>query len=108
MKKAFVLMIFGMLGAAVFAIPGVSHNVYGTVTINGAAAPDGTIVSARITGTEIISKSTVGGSYGQNDAPRFNMPDSESLPRSGQTVNFFVNGVNSGSTIIFQNGASTG
>ncbi len=99
---AFLLVV-----SSVFAIPGVPHHVDGTVTINGAPAPDGTVVSARISGTEVVSNTILGGYYGRDGAPIFKIPDTDPPSRAGQTVNFFVNGVDSGSTIIFQNGAST-
>jgi hypothetical protein len=107
MKKAFVLMMFVMLSAVVLATPGIPNRFFGAVTINGGAAPDGTVVSVRISGIQVASGVTSGGKYGYNPpGPIFYVTDPDN-DRQGKTLSFFVNGVDSGQTAIFVNGAST-
>jgi len=72
------------------AIPGVPNLFYGAVTWNGAPAPDGTTVVAKINGIEVASTTTKDGKYGYN--PTFYVDDPNN-DRSGEIINFFVNGV---------------
>lgn len=101
--KIFLSMV--LLCSFALAIPGIPHQFYGSVMINGAPAPDGTVVSARINGEEVASGVTTGGKYGQ--APDvFLIPDADNN-REGKTISFFVAGKDTGITAIFHNGAST-
>ena len=93
-----------LLLKVVLAIPGIPHQFYGSVTYNGQAAPDGLSVVAKINGVEVASTTTSGGKYGYS--PIFYIEDPNSI-RSGQTINFFVNGVDTGQTAVFQNGGRT-
>jgi len=43
----FAMISFALMTSAVFAAPGVPHRFFGTVSINGAPAADGTTVTAR-------------------------------------------------------------
>ena len=99
-SKIFIIAISTLLvfSNIVFALPTQSHQFYGSVTINGASAPDGTTVSAKINGVEVASTTTVGGKYGL-----FEVPDTDPASRSGLTINFFVNDVDTGKTISFCN-----
>ena len=51
-------------GGAADGPPPPPHQFYGTVTLNGAAAPDGTLVSAEVNGVEAKTGSTREGKYG--------------------------------------------
>ena len=54
------MMVFlVLLCSFALAIPGIPHQFYGTVTVNGANAPDGTLVVAKIDGVEVSSGTTV-------------------------------------------------
>jgi hypothetical protein len=87
------------------AAPGIPHQFYGTVKVNGKAAPDGTVVSARIDGKEVSSGVTTGGKYGQS--PDIFIITDANNNRAGDTIAFFVAGKDSGKTYVFENGAST-
>lgn len=97
------LIIFS---AIAFAIPGIPHQFYGSVTYNGAPAPNGVSVVAKINNVEVASTTTKDGKYGYN--PVFYVEDpNNDRERKGETINFFVNGIDTGVTAIFQNSAST-
>jgi hypothetical protein len=106
MKKTFIIALstFLLFSNIVLAIPGVPHQFYGTVTWNGASAPDGTSVVAKINGVEVASTTTSGGKYGYS--PLFYVSDPNNV-RSGSIINFFVNGVDTSQTYYFCNGCST-
>lgn len=87
-----------------FAIPGVPNQFYGYVTINGKAAPDGSIVVAKIGGLEVARTTTKDGKYGYD--PIFYVDDPNN-DRSGKLVKFYVNGVDTGEFWYFCNGCST-
>ncbi|MBN2203170.1 MAG: hypothetical protein JW700_03220 [Candidatus Aenigmarchaeota archaeon] len=91
---------FLMLSNIAFAVLGTPHAFYGSVTVNGSPAPDGTIVAARIGNTEVASTTTVGGEY------NFYIDD-DSSSRSGDEILFFVAGVNTGQIEYFYNGDVT-
>jgi hypothetical protein len=114
-KTDFKLLITTLIAIALFAnitlaVPGIPHAFYGSVTWNGQAAPDGMTVTAKIGGVEVANTTTSGGKYGYPigcKAPgypnSFCVDDSNS-DRSGSTIAFFVNGVDTGKTAIFCNG----
>jgi hypothetical protein len=98
-------MLLVLFSGLVLAIPGIPHAFKGSVTVNGAPAPDGTTVTAKINGIEVASTTTSGGTYGY-PAGTFYVSDPQNT-RSGDTVNFFVNGVDTGESAIFCNGCIT-
>lgn len=101
--KAALVMMFA--SSMAFAIPGTPHNFFGSVTINGAPAPDGTVVSAHLDGAEVATTATSGGNYGILPAEvPFYIEDPEN-DRSGKAITFYVNGV-AAATAVFANGAS--
>ena len=63
----------------------VGHVFYGTVTLNGNPAPDGTTVSARLDEAELASTTTSDGKYNH-------LTLSLDAAYSGRTIDFFVNG----------------
>ncbi len=93
-----------LLSSSVLAVPGIPHRFYGSVTYNGAPAPDGMTVSAKINNVEVASTTTSGGRYGYDPVFYVDNPNND---RSGKTISFFVNGIDTGQTAIFQSGAST-
>lgn len=104
---SFVIVLFlsMMFVPSVFAIPGFPHEFYGEVSINGASAPDGTLISAQITGKTVITNiqnpvETVNGNFGIDDLPL--LVQGEDL--EGSTIKFYVNGVDSGQTKTFTYG----
>ena len=88
------------------AVPSPPHWFYGSVNINGSPAPDGTTVTARINGIDVASTTTSGGKYGYVN-PLFYVPDTDPSTRPGETISFFVNGVDTGQTAIFLTGGYT-
>ncbi len=99
--------IFGLIliSSLVLAVPGMPHQFYGSVTYNGQPAPDGTSIVAKINGIEVVSTTASEGKYGYS--PIFYVPDTDPSSRSGSTINFFVNGIDTGQTAIFQIGGIT-
>lgn len=94
------IVSFLLLSGVALAIPGTPHVFYGSVTLNGSPAPDGTVVSARINGIQVASTTTMDGKYGYE--PMFFVDDPNSA-RLGQDVVFFVSGSSTGQTISFCN-----
>ena len=93
-----------LISNLVFAIPGIPHQFYGSVTYNGQSAPDGLSVVAKINGVEVASTTTSGGKYGYS--PVFYVDDPNNI-RAGDTVNLFVNGIDTGQSETFKNGGRT-
>lgn len=85
--------------------PGIPNRFHGYVNfINGAAAPDGLTVEAKINGITVASATTIGGNYGF--APNvFDVTDPDNN-RNGKTISFFVGGTDTGKTVNFTNGDS--
>lgn len=108
MKKLFLLIgLFFILAfiPAVFAIPGFPHEFCGDVNVNNTPAPDGTLVSAIVTGKEVLTNiqnpvETTDGSYGKGSLPLLVQGELA----NGDTVKFLVNGVDAGETFIFTYG----
>jgi len=100
-------LLFANLVLAAITPPGVPHQFYGTVTLNGSPPPDGTTVTAKIDGEPIASTTTKNGKYGYD--PVFYVEDLENnfcIPLCPE-VNFFVNEIDTGQTKYFCNGCST-
>ncbi|NIO44804.1 MAG: hypothetical protein GTN36_04600 [Candidatus Aenigmarchaeota archaeon] len=94
----FGIILFSNLVLAQIMPP---HAFYGTVTWNGSPASDGKSVVAKINGVEVASTTTKDGKYGYE--PIFYIAGD----RSGDEINFFVNGVDTGKTVYFVNGKIT-
>ena len=97
----FITSIF-LLSKLIFAVPGIPHQFFGSVTINGNPAPDGTIITAEIDGVEVARTTTSQGKYGYDPVFYIDDPNND---RSGKEIKLFVNGVevNTG-PIYFCNG----
>ncbi len=104
-RNSLVVLVLVLLSqpALALAIPGVPHQFYGTVTINGNPAPDGTTVEAMIDG-RVVSTTTRDGKYGYD--PIFYVDDPQNQ-YSGEPVTFRVAGVDTGVTVYFCNGCVT-
>jgi len=99
-----IWIVMVLLVPTSYAIPGIPHAFYGTVTWNGAPAPDGMSVVAKIDGVEVASTSVKDGKYGYDPVFYVDDPDND---RSGKEIRFFVNGVDTGQTKYFCNGCVT-
>ena len=103
-----VVGIVLILPAVALAVPAMPHQFYGIVSFTNGPAPDGLLVEAKvINGVSIVStESTVtkNGKYGYD--PLFKVEDNNST-LSGETIEFYVDGIKANETAIFNNGAST-
>ena len=97
----FVISLF-LFTTIVAATPGMPHQFFGEVTINGDPAPDGTAIEAKIDGATITSKTSIGGAYGQNPASIFYVTDQQNN-NDGKTITFYVKDKEAG-TFTFING----
>ncbi len=104
MRYILAAVMIVLLSSVALAVPSQPHRFYGTVTVNGAPASDGTTVSARIYGIGVASTTTADGRYGYS--PVFYIADPNSV-RAGSTIEFFVDDVSTGQTATFVNGKST-
>lgn len=96
---AFAMIVLIASSSASFAIPEKPNQFWGTVTINGAPAPDGTAITSKIDGVSTESTTTSGGSYS------LILTDQNSV-NSGKTVVLYVSGVQA-ATDFFVNGGVT-
>jgi len=109
MRKATIFIVLAFLlvfcATPVYAVPSLPHAFYGSVTVNGSPAPNGTQVSAVVNNGSVITNAqnpttTVGGSYGV-DSPHLLVQGDIS---NGATITFYVNGVSSGQAATFEAG----
>ena len=112
MRKIAIFIVTGVLlllcATPAYAVPSLPHAFYGSVTLNGAPAPDGTQVSATVDSGSVITNAqnpttTVGGSYGV-DSPHLLVQGDIS---NGATITFYVtnaNGTAIGGTYSFEAG----
>ena len=109
MRKAFIFIALAFLlvfyAAPAYAQPALPHAFYGSVTINGAPAPDGTQVSA--TGTGVTTgipqnpvTTTVAGQYGTDGLYLLVQGDIQ----NGATITFYAKGVSTHQTATFEAG----
>ena len=101
-KVKILALLVGMglmfiIPAVAFAQPPI-HAFSGTVTIDGAAAPDGTTVSVWINGAEVQSITVSGGTY-------VLVVDDSDGNYDGKSTSFLVNGMAAAETITFERGA---
>ena len=97
------LVLFSSL--AVAQIPGVPHQFYGSVDFINGPAPDGLLVEAKIDGVIAVNTITLNGKYGY-DPEMFFVTDPLGN-RNNKTIYFYVNGIDTGETELFKNGATT-
>ena len=84
--------------------PALPHQFYGTVTVDRAAAPDGTRVSAEVNGVEAKTGTTREGKYGYDTGDLFRV---DGAAGDGGEVVFKVNGVVAEEAGVFKSGGST-
>jgi len=97
-----ILFLSIMLIPSIFAIPGFPHEFCGDVLVNDLPAPDGTLISAEITGKTVIANiqnpvETLNGNYGKEGSSL--LVQGEDLEDS--IVRFFVNGVYADKTFSY-------
>ncbi len=82
--------------------PGIPHQFYGSVNFSNGPAPDGLVVEARIGGQVAASASIVDGKYGYS--PNLFFVTDPNNDRQGESVHFFVSGIDTAQTTVFING----
>ena len=107
-KFFLIISIFILSSFLVSAAPGVPNQFYGTVTVNGASAPNNLFVEARV-GSSVFTTITSNGLYG--DDPNIFYIEDPANNRQGQTIRFYV-GTSSTNMVeaqssTFSNGAVT-
>ena len=60
------IIIFALMSTSAVAQLGTPHQFYGSVTANGASAPDGLIITAKVDGIQVADTTTLGGDYGRH------------------------------------------
>ena len=107
MKQMFIigLMLILFVGLAL-AAPGQPHKFYGTVTVNGAPASDGTEVTATVDGVTRAQESTSEGKYGYD--PWFMVVDPDAFYGIYHSeIKFYIDGYDTGESIAFVAGEHT-
>jgi len=105
MFSVVVALLLVFCAAPVYAVPVLPHAFCGSVTINDSPAPDGTLVSATVANGNVLPNSqnpvmTVGGSYGIDSFELLVQGDIA----GGDTVIFWVNGIETDQTAVFEIG----
>ncbi|AKG53545.1 hypothetical protein DGWBC_0882 [Dehalogenimonas sp. WBC-2] len=101
-RSIFLFLLVGLLlpTHVVQAIPPIAEQYYGSVSLDGSAAPDGTGVSAQMNGREAGSGSTSGGTYSLT----INTIEGD---QAGNSISFFVNGLSAGSSSLSPGGITS-
>lgn len=98
-----ILLFLDLSSFGVFALPGIPHQIYGSVSVDSIIAPDGTIVQAKI-GEDVYSTATSSGKFGY--APNvFFIEDPDGI-RAGKNIEIFVN-YKKIQDLVFENGVYT-
>ena len=95
-----LMLFFTLLAPVAYAVPVLPHTFYGTVKINGANAPTGTVIAAKVDGVGC-------GSYTTTEAGKYgSVAEAEHLVVQGDidegaTLKFYVSGVDTTRTASF-------
>lgn len=95
-------LLLGASGAFAQSPPSPPSRFVGTVTLNGATAPDGTVVTAQVNGNACGSGNVSGGNY-KIDVPAADPAATVQCGKDGDTVTFFVNGAQAAQTGTWHN-----
>lgn len=95
-------LLLGASGAFAQSPPSPPSRFVGTVTLNGATAPDGTVVTAQVNGNACGSGNVSGGNY-KVDVPAADPAATVQCGKDGDTVTFFVNGAQAAQTGTWHN-----
>ena len=99
-KKLLLLVFFFSLPFVLAQGLDYPHHFYGDAIYNNVAAPNGMVIDAYIDGAKIQSTTVLNGQY------IFLVKDNEGI-YEGKTITFYLNGINTGRTAVFENGEST-
>ncbi len=103
-KNSIITVAALLLPVFVFAIPAIPHQFYGTVDFKNGPAVDGLLIEAKVDNITIGSSVTEDGKYGYS--PNLFFASDLQNTNAGKIIEFYVSGINSGETYIFNNGAS--
>jgi len=95
-------LLLGASGAFAQSPPSPPSRFVGTVTVNGQTATDGTVVTAQVNGNACGSGDVTGGNY-KIDVPAADPAASVQCGKDGDTVTFFVGGVQANETGTWHN-----
>ncbi|GEM_PF-1600422 len=99
---AIFLVLFLTMG--VNAIPAIPHQFWGTVSINGSAAPNGTAITTIVNSVANSSTTVSSGKYGF--APNTFFVTDPNGTYDGKTITFFVNGTQAATYAFFNSGGT--
>ena len=100
--KTILFLGFALAPLAVFAAPGIPHQFYGMVNYSDGSSISSGTVKAKIGGVVVESVAISNSKYGYTPDLFFvTDPDGD---RTGTTISFFVNDVETGATAVFANG----
>lgn len=99
----FVLVWFAP--ASAMAAPGMPHQFYGVVSFESGSTPDGLLVEAKVNGAVVGTSQTKDGKYGYN--PNLLFAVNTNGDWTGETVNFFVKGIDTGESYGLAKGSYT-
>ena len=103
--KTILFLGFALAPLAVFAAPGIPHQFYGMVNYSDGSSISSGTVKAKIGGVVVESVAISNSKYGYTPDLFFvTDPDGD---RTGTTISFFVNDVETGTTAVFANGGYT-
>ena len=85
----------------VLAVPGIPHQFYGSVLVNGQPAPDNNVITAFVQGDDYITV-TKDGKYGYS--PNIFYVEDPNGDRSGELIQFYVGGKKADSYVFENNG----
>jgi hypothetical protein len=114
-RKVFMALGLGFLTTlplldVVHSQPQLPHAFYGTVTIGGAPAPAGTVVTATVDGVEVgrveLARPGIIGDL-ESQCSQFLCLLVQSAISGGSTIRFFLNGVEALQTAPFDSGELT-
>jgi hypothetical protein len=100
-NKIFLFSFLILVVPFISAVPGIPHQFYGSVIVNGVSAPDNNIITASIEG-ETYTTVTKDGFYGHS--PNIFYIEDPNGNRAGKTIFFYVGGKPAGSAVFENNG----
>jgi hypothetical protein len=107
LKTGIILLSLIILVSGVSAIPPLPYEFYGNATINGTPIPEGTVIAAKIGGTEVgnitISATGIYGGSGTFDKRLVVNGEEEQI---GQYITFWVNDVEAAQKVKLYAGES--
>jgi len=102
-KNIMLITAILLIATVAWAIPGIPHQFYGDVLINGESAPNGTVIKAVVNNQE-YTVTTSNGAYGFS--PNLLFVQDPNNDNNAKTIEFFINN-EPATTYTFENGGYT-